>query len=140
MANLSNVASTVLMGLLLVGVVVAVLRSRDWYDYSPTDEESGVGETLERLARSETVWMASFLVLVLLFGGAAVLFVSGGSVPGGVTLIGGAFAVVVTGYVYLGAYSSARSRGRPTSQAVAEATMLVLLLVAAAIAVRLVIS
>jgi hypothetical protein len=139
MANVANVASTVLMGLLLVGVVVAILRSRDWYDYSPTEGEGGIGETLDAIARNPTTWMVSLFVLLLLFGGTAVLFVSGASLPGGVMLIGGAFAVVVAGYVFLGAYSAARSRGRPNSQAVAEGAMLLLLLVAAAIAVRLVV-
>ncbi len=138
MVDLANVASTVLMGLLLIGVVVAVIRGRDWYDYSPTPGDGDLGEALLALARRPVTWMVTFFVLVAGFGAATVLLVTDASLPGGSGLIWAGFGVVLGGFAFLGAYSAARTRGRPNAQAVAEGAFLVGLLLVAVIAARLV--
>lgn len=137
MADLANLASTVVMGLLLIGVVVAVVRGRDWYDYEPT-EAPDLGETLLSVARHPATWMVAFFALVGGFGAATVMLVTDASLPGGTALIWVGFGIVLGGFAFLGAYSSARMRGRPNAQAVAEGAFLLGFLVLAVIAARLV--
>lgn len=139
MADLANVASTVLMGLLLIGVIVAIVRGRNWYDYSPPTTETSPGETLLAVARTPAAWMAVFFVLVAGFGGATVLLVTDTALPGGSMVIWAGFGIILGGFAFLGAYSAARTRGRPNSQAVAEGAFLLGFLVLAVIAARLVI-
>jgi len=139
MVEVAYVASSVLMGALVVAIVVASLRLREWHDYTPPVDPGDSG-WLHGLADSPTVWIAVFLLLSVGFGGATVLYVSG-ALPAGVLLpvLGAAAFLVVVGYLFVGAYSSARSRGRPTSQAVAEGTMLTGFLFVLAIAAKLVV-
>lgn len=142
MAGLSYVVSTVLMGLFVVLVVAAVLRGRDWYDYSPPGEEGGLAETAREVSESPVAWMVGFLLLVFVFGGATVLYLGDATLPVSAGTIGlvlaAAFALVLAGYAFVGAYSAARSRGRPASQAVAEGVVLLGLLLVVGIAVKLV--
>lgn len=139
MVEVAYVASSVLMGALVVAIVAAVLRLREWNDYSPTGEAGGL-VSLRGLANSPTVWMVTFLLLLVVFGGATLGYVSG-AVPAGAILpvLGAAVLLVVVGYLFIAAYSSARSRGRPTSQAVAEGTALTGFLFVLAIAAKLVV-
>jgi hypothetical protein len=139
MVEVAYVASSVLMGALVLAIVGAILRLREWNDYSPGEGTGGLA-SLRGLADSPTVWIAAFLLLTVGFGGAAVLYVSG-AFPAGALLpaLGAATFLVITGYLFVGAYSSALSRGRPTSQAVFEGTMLIGFLFVLAIAVKLVV-
>lgn len=140
MADVSYVASGVLMTGFVLAVVVAVLRYGHWESYSPT-EPGDVSDRLRAVAASPAAWMLGFLALVVVFGGAAVLYVSDVTVPGGdvlgvVLLV--AAAVVLGGFLFYGTYDAARSRGRPAAQGVAEGAVMLGLLAVLAIAVRLI--
>lgn len=141
MADLSYVASGVLMTGFVLAVVVAVLRYGHWQSYSPT-EPGDVADSLRAVAASPAAWTAGFLLLVGGFGGAAVLYVSDVSVPGGDALGVGllvAAAVVLGGFLFVGTYDAARSRGRPAAQGVAEGSVMLGLLAVIAIAVKLIV-
>lgn len=139
MVEVAYVASSVLMGALVIAIVVAILRLREWNEYSPGGEGDGL-VSLRGLANSPTVWMVTFLLLLVVFGGTTLGYVSG-AIPASAILpvLGGATFLVVVGYLFIAAYSSARSRGRPTSQAVAEGTTLTGLVFVLAIAAKLVV-
>ncbi|WP_255150626.1 hypothetical protein [Halorarius halobius] len=141
MADLAYTATAVLMTAFVLAVVGAVLRFRHWESYAPTDG-AGLLDRLDALKSSPAVWGVTFLLLVFAFGGAAVVWVSGMQVPGA-GMVGVAMAalggVVIAGYLFVGVYSSARSRGRPAAWGVAEGAMLVGLAIVLAIAAKLVV-
>lgn len=140
MANLVYVASALLTSVFLFAVVTAALRLGDWQSYA-RGGGSTRGAMLRDLANEPVTWMVSFILLCLGFGGAAVLYVSDTPMVGtetvGAVLAVGAFAVI-GGYLFIGSYDAARSRGRPSAQAVAEGSVLLGFLVVALIAVKLV--
>lgn len=131
--------STALMGLFLVAVLV-FLRAADWKHYSPRSEEGGLAALAEDLAGSEAVWFLTFLGLVLVFGGGTLAYVGvlgfGSSATWGLVLAGVA-VLTVGGYVLIGSYWSARSRGKPSSLALGEGAAVLGLLAIAAVAVKL---
>jgi len=121
-------ASTALMGVLVMAVVAWMVRGRGWYQYSPgasTSARSPAGDLesrFETYADEPMVWVAAFAVLVvgLLIG--VVASISGPvetqSIAGlAVAVVGGAG---LCGYLLFGVYLSATRRGHPRSLAVAE--------------------
>ncbi|MEF8791297.1 MAG: hypothetical protein V5A61_14325 [Haloarculaceae archaeon] len=133
--------STVVTGALVLAVALVAVRWVDWRGYSPdSPERPGL---LARAAGHPAVWIGGFLLLLAVFGGGAVAFVAGASLPTETvnavgTGLGVATAAVVSGYVFYGTYAAARGRGRPASVAVAEGTTLVGTLFLLAVTVRLV--
>ena len=121
-------ASTALMGVLVVAVVAWMVRGRGWYHYNPGASTSGWSPTNDRESRFETyadkpmAWVAAFAVLVvgLLIG--VVASISGpvetqATAGLAVAVVGGAG---LCGYLLFGVYLSATRRGHPRSLAVAE--------------------
>lgn len=141
MADIAYTASAVVMTVFVLAVVGAVLRFRRWESYSPT-EPGRLADRWRQVKSSPTAWMVVFLLLVFAFGGIAVLWVSGTSVPGagllGVALLA-LGAVVLGAYLFVGVYNAARSRGRPAAQGVAEGAALLGLVIVLAIAAKLVV-
>ena len=139
MVDFAYMASAVLMTAFVLVVVGAVLRFGRWESYA-IGEAEGIGERWHRLKSSPATWTAVFLLLSLGFGGLAVLWVSGISVPGA-ELFGVALAalagVVLGGYLFVGVYNAARSRGRPAAWGLFEAVVLVGFAVVLAITVNL---
>jgi hypothetical protein len=141
MAQLGYLASTLLMGLLVVLIGGAMVRGRDWRKYAPTRESESAADALVRLARSPGTWIAVFVLLVFGFGGGIFLILTGAADAATVGLaLAGAFLVVLAGYVFLGTYASARHRGRPTSMAVAEGVTIIAVLLIVVVGVRLVLA
>jgi len=122
MAQVTLLASSVVLGLLVVAVVVLTSRwrSRGYaYDGGPETE----GSLLERAASNETVWIVAFLALVGIALGGAVFYVSGTSVPvpgGAGLLLAGLLGTIVLAYFFWGVYHSSRYKGlhRPAALAV----------------------
>jgi hypothetical protein len=141
MADFAYTASAVVMTAFVLAVVGAVLRFGRWHSYSPT-EPGELADRWDALTSSPATWMVVFLLLVFAFGGIAVLWVSGTSVPGagmlGVALAALA-ALVLGSYLFVGVYQAARSRGRPAAQGVAEGAVLLGLVAVLAIAAKLVV-
>jgi hypothetical protein len=121
-------ASTALMGVLVIAVVAWMVRGRRWYQYSPRASTSGRSRAADGESRSEAfadrpmAWVAAFAVLVVGLLVGVVASISGPvetqAIAGlAVAVAGGA---VLCGYLLFGVYLSATRRGHPRSLAVAE--------------------
>lgn len=133
--------STLLTGALVLAVVLVAVRWVDWQGYTQ-DSPEGPG-MVSRAAGNPTVWIVGFLLLLVVFGGGAVVFVAGIGLPESMVsaiglVLGVATATVVGGYLFYGTYASARGRGRPSSVAVAEGSTLVGTMVLLVITLKLV--
>ncbi len=119
---------TLIMGGLLVAVVLATLRGRDWKHYTPTiaPEET---DRITALMGSTTSWILLYVLAVLGLGVGALVLASGGEfvpVDAGVawSLLRGVLGVLVVGYIVLGTYFTLRSRGRASAQAAGVSLLL----------------
>ena len=138
-------ASTALMGLLVVAVLLYMGRIRGWYQYTPvvTDDgwSPGVDRSgqLGRLVNQPTVWLAGFTLLVVGIVVGVVAFISApadsGSLAGPAVALGGGLLLV--GYLLFGVYVSATRRGHPRSLAVAESATIAGTLFLVAVTVQL---
>lgn len=148
--------STLLMGLFLIVVFVALVRIRNGEGTTSVGNRSGASDLPEitsdvpaRERSTDTVssetpieWVVGFLLLVLAAGAGAVLFVSDYSLPtmgvqAGIfiaAILGG----IVCGYLFSGIYMSLRSHGRKSAEATAVAIWLLGLIAVGVIAVKLV--
>jgi hypothetical protein len=143
MAQITYIASTVLMGLLVAGVLATILSRTRWRDYEDAGVGPGATERMQEVLSSPTTWMVGFLALVALFGVGAVIAVGGMSLPAGsASMAGVGLAVFFAGLlgllIFLGAYTASRSRGHPSSFAAAEGAGLLGMFVLVAIVVKLV--
>lgn len=154
MVVFGSLVSTVVMGVLLVAIVIAVAKGGSprgaWIAshrrYLPGGGTLGgvsgpSGTDTREVADDIGLWIAAFLVLAFGFGLVALLFVGWYNVGisesfGGVVV--GLFALLLTLYLGLGVYYTARSRGHPYSMAAAQAVTVLSLMVLLVIAVRLV--
>lgn len=138
MAELIYLASALVTTAVAAAVVLAAVRLGNWQSYV-VGRGGGAVDRLRRLADSPAAWMAAFIALVLGFGGATVLFLSGAVSAATIGLALGVGAVVVLGgYVFVGFYTAARSRGRPAAQGVAEAVVMLGVIAVFVIAAKLV--
>lgn len=144
MAEISLIiVSTILTGLFLVAIAT-LTRSRNWRDYSlPGEEEGDFLDAVGAAFRSPATWYILFVLLVVVFGGGALLFVGGFSLPSvnqeAVGLgMAAAFAAVLVGYLFLGTYSSAKARGLKSSQAAGVGSFLLGVLFIVAVVWKLV--
>lgn len=141
MVDAAYMASAAVMTLLVLAVVVGVARTGGRRDYDPVGP-TPTARRLRKVAGEPVAWMASFLLLVLVFGGGTVLYVSDATVPGRALLAPGLLAAAVAvfaGAAFLGVYQSARSRGGSAAQGVAEGSFLVGLLLIVVVAAKLVV-
>lgn len=151
MVAVSLVVSTIVMGILLVAIVLAIARvgsprgeqiiANRRYLSARAPEPARGAEVLLDIARGPVGWMAAFFTLVFGVGAGALLAVGGFgvNVPGAVTLaVAGLLFLAVCVYLVLGIYYAARSRGHPDSLAVAEGVGVLALVTIAGIAVRLI--
>jgi amino acid permease len=123
MATPLYLISTVLMGVLVVGVAVSVRRGRTWQSYTPQRDTADVtGDTADVTANTagSDRSLPFVLVFVVLIGGTlgTTLFVLGG---GTTAVVFGSAAVLVLAFLVAGVYATARSNGHPRSHAVGEA-------------------
>ncbi|WP_267664739.1 hypothetical protein [Halorubrum yunnanense] len=120
--------STALMGLLVTGTFLAVARigsqrTAPGTDGSP-DRYAAVVGGLRDFVRQPVVWAVAFVAITVGIGGVALLAVGNFGLPEGLSgsLLGVAYAgvgLLVTGFVFLGAYFSARGRGLGNAHGVA---------------------
>lgn len=119
MAEIPDVASTVLMGLLLVAVAVALAYGRDWRSY-PFGGDDDAFTTVSKAAASPTIWIVTFFLLVLGFGGTTLLYVTstGATQELALVVLGALIGIALAFFLFMGVYRSVRSRGRSTAEAV----------------------
>lgn len=120
--------STVLMGLLLVATFVAVARIGGRRG-PPQSEESSDGyaavtSRLSEFVRTPIVWSITFVVVTLGVGVTTVLAVGSFGLPEGTSamflgVVFGAIGLLLTGFIFLGAYFGARGRGLGNAHGIA---------------------
>ena len=120
--------STALMGLLVVATFVAVAQIGAKRT-APGREGSGdayavVTDRLRDVSREPVVWAVAFVGITLGIGGVALLAVGDFGLPEGIsgTLLSVTYAAVgllLTGFVFLGAYFGARGRGLGNAHGIA---------------------
>jgi hypothetical protein len=141
MAQLPYLASTVLMGLLLAGVFVGVMRLFQRRGYSVRQEERSRTESVVAFLRTPTAWILGFILLVFVFGGGTILYVGGfldAALVGTVgLLLAAAAAFVLSGYLVFGMYQAARGRGHTSAGAAGEALITLGLVFLVVIVLRL---
>lgn len=140
MVQFSLLASTLLMGVVLVVAVVAVRTAGTRRTHAVTDSGE-LATTVEGIARSPTTWTVAFLALSAIGVGGALLFVTGASpvpsIPGlGLWLVGVLVGVVLS-YLVWGVYHAVRYRGLHRPAALAAAAWTVGMLVVALVSLRL---
>ncbi|MFB6298714.1 MAG: hypothetical protein ABEH65_00460 [Halobacteriales archaeon] len=145
------VTSTLLMGAIVLAVAILIMRLRAWKP-TPTPQGGGdggagfsgaVADGLVKLARDPMGWTIAFILTILLFGGATLVFAGLVSIPpalqGTLTLaIGALFVLMFTIYIFAGTYLAARSRGLASSMAAAVGSWVIGLLFLAALGVKLI--
>jgi len=129
MAESIYLASTLIMGLLIVGVVALALRARRWEHYTPQvaygDLNAGGGRprsAIGRVVATPSVWTATYILLAVVFLGGVIVAAGGGVSMAGPAVMG-ALGAVLAGYVIGGVYVALRQHGRPTAQAVGGAAV-----------------
>lgn len=138
MAAITYLASTLLMGLVLLAIVVVVARSRNWRRTSPGVEP---GDAFSRLLASPTTWVIVFAVAALGAAAGAVAVVGGAGVevPGEtvVLALAGTFFLLLAVYLFAGVYASARSKGMGRAPAVGLGSAVIGLLLLGLIVLQL---
>ena len=144
MVNTGYLASTAVMGLLVVGVVVFMLRARRWEHYTPDVAYQNVdaggsspATGLSRLAGEESTWTVAYVVLVLGFMLGAMVYASGAIT--GMAMMG-ALGAIIALYLVAGIYFAMVEHGRPSAQAVAGSAVATGMLSVVAITLLLVTS
>lgn len=146
--------STLLMGLFLIAMFVALVRIRDGSGVSQetrsrvSDLPDITGDVPARSEPTDTVsseapieWVVGFILLVIAAGAGAILFIGEYSLPAMGTQTGIFIAAllggIVCGYLFSGVYISLRSHGRKSAEATAVAIWLLGLIVVGVITVKL---
>ena len=140
MAEIPDAASTILMGLLLVAVGVALAYGREWRTYSPIGGDDDAFTTISKAVASPTVWIISFLVLVLGFGGSTMLYVTstGGTQQLALVGLGALIGLALSFFLFMGVYRSIRGHGRSTAEAVGAGAWALGLALIVAVATKLI--
>ena len=120
------------MGLLVVATFIAVAEIGGKRSAPGRDESGGrydaVVESLGDFVRTPVVWAISFVGVTVLVGGSILLGVGSFGIPAGLagTLVTVAYllvALLLVGFVFLGAYFATRSRGLGNAHGVAAGTL-----------------
>jgi hypothetical protein len=143
MALSTYLASTLMMGFVLVALAVALARGRNWREYAMGNTRRDPSEVFRTVASNPTVWVLAFVLFSLVAGGGAIIFVSGSSIPAPVRQ--GAFLAIVAltailsvGYIFWGTYQSTRYRGLDNAEATLAALWACGLLFVVTVVVKLV--
>lgn len=136
----SPLGGTLLMGLVLLAVILAIGVLRDW-ERSPGSGEDRAASLVGAL-RSPVVWTVGFVGFALLFMVGAIAFVGGSTVLGigpgigELILLGGVGAVMV-GFLFTGLYAAAKNRGLKSAQAAGIGSIVLGFLVIVVISLQL---
>jgi len=119
--------STALMGLLVVATFVAVAQigaKRTAPGTGSGSRYDAIAGTLGEIARKPVTWAVSFVVITVGIGAIALLAVGNFGLSDGLagnllTVVYAAVGLLLTGFVFLGAYFGARGRGLGNAHGVA---------------------
>lgn len=137
---MAAIESTILMGLVLLGIVAAIGVLRDWERTPRSDGDRAA--SLVGVFRKPVTWTVLFVVFALLFVIGAIAFVDGTNVLGigpsmGELILVGGFGTVLVGFVYAGLYATAKNRGMKGAQAVGASSIVLAFLFIGVVAVLL---
>ncbi|ACM56384.1 hypothetical protein [Halorubrum lacusprofundi] len=119
--------STALMGLLVVATFVAVAQigaKRTAPGAGSASRYDAITETLSDVARKPVVWAVAFVAIAVGVGAVSLLAVGNFGLPEGLsgsllTVVYAVVGLLLTGFVFLGAYFSVRGRGLGNAHGVA---------------------
>jgi hypothetical protein len=131
MALSTYLASTLMMGFVLVALAVALARGRNWREYAMGNTRRDPSEVFRTVASNPTVWVLAFVLFSLVAGGGAIIFVSGSSILA-------LTAILSVGYIFWGTYQSTRYRGLDNAEATLAALWACGLLFVVTVVVKLV--
>lgn len=132
MSQLTLLASTAVMGVLLIGTVLAVSR-QDWKRVLPDGgQPANSGVSLD--TGNPAVWSVAFLLLVAATLGGTLLLVTD-TIP--VAVAAGIIALPIPMYIVWGAYDAARQRGLHQPAALAAAAWMAGMLFTVGVVLRL---
>jgi hypothetical protein len=137
---MAAIESTILMGLVLLGIVAAIGVLRDW-ERGPRSGDDRAA-SLVGLFRKPVTWTVLFVVFALLFVVGALAFVDGTNVLGigpamGELILVGGFGAVLVGFLFAGLYAAAKNRGMKGAQAAGASSIVLVFLFIAVVAVLL---
>lgn len=143
MAALTYAVSTLLMGIFLVAIGVALARGMEWRRYSLPGGGDSTSKALRRAARNPIAWTAGFLFLAFGSAAGAVLYVTDSGVSKTVTagagmVVAAVIAIALGLYFFWGVYHSSRYRGLKSAQAAALTGWIFGLVLIVAIVLKLV--
>lgn len=136
--------STVVTGVLLVGVALFVRGLRERHD-KPEVEGSWL-DALKVAMRSPKAWTAAYVLLILIASAATYGYIAGTPAVSeslastSLLVLGGAFAAAILVFVAVGTYNAVRGHGRPSAQAAGMSLAAVGFVVLTAVAVKLVVA
>jgi hypothetical protein len=123
MVDVTLLASTALMGALLVGTAVVLASRGSPRSYAvPVGGDRSLGASVGRAAESPTTWVVAFLAVTGAALAGTVLYITETSLPAGVGIaLLGTVAGGVVVYFAWGFYHATRHRGLQTPAALAAA-------------------
>lgn len=135
--------STVITGVVLLGIALFVRGLRERYD-KPPDESSGF-DAISAGVKDPRAWVVAYAVLILAAAGGAWAYIGGDAIPEAVAsasllVLGGALGIGILVFVGAGTYSAVRGHGRSSSQAAAMGGAAIGFVLLAVIAVKLVVA
>lgn len=123
MAATSFLVSSLIMGALVVAIGFGVVRGRKWRARTQVGTEHDelwlfrAGDWLSGAIRKPWAWGIAFVALIAVFGGGTLMLLSGQSWA--LLAMGAAAGLVVSVYLFYGAYASIRMRGLGNAAAAA---------------------
>lgn len=139
----SFLVSTVVTGVLLLGVALFLRQFRKWRHDKPGEESSGY-DAIVSMTKSPRAWIAAYVVAILAVGGGTWAYVGGvlpeGSGDVGLLVVSAVLGIAIFLLVARGTYDAVRGHGRSPSQAAAMGAVAVGFVLLTAIAVKLVVA
>lgn len=138
MAAIPDVASTVLMGLVLVLVAGGLAYSRNWRRYA-LGNDGDVFTNIAKATQSSTTWIAAFLLAIVGFGGSTLLYLTstGATQQIALLVLGVLIGIALTFFLFMGVFQAVKGRGRSTAEAVATGVWALGVLLIVAITAKL---
>lgn len=134
--------STLIFGVLLLGVASFLRGLRQWRDDKPKLESSGF-DSISGATKNPRVWIAAYAIGMIAAAGAAWAYIGGDAIPKPVAdasliVLGAVLGIAIFVLIARGTYDAVRGHGRSASQAAAMGGAAVGFTLVALVAVRLI--
>lgn len=134
--------STLIFGVVLLGVATFIRGLRQWRDDKPDSESSGF-DAISTMMKNPRTWFAAYAIGMLAAAGAAWAYIGGDAIPQAVSsasiiVLGAVLGIALLVFIAQGTYAAVRGHGRSASQAAAMGGAAVGFTLVFLIAVRLI--